>query len=224
MVTVGDDVSAVEADLVRGRLACPGCGGELRGWGSARNRPVRHGLAAGGRVRWHRPRRARCCGCGSTHVLLPVSLAARRADAAEVIAAAVDAKVARGRGHRRVAAWLGRPVSTVRGWLRGFARASDAITERFAVLIMRDAPDAAALWPAPQWHATGQALTSLMGYAAAVAARFGIGRLAWQLTGITVTNGWLFSAAWWARAGQHELAPYRGLGGSAGSRSGPHPW
>ncbi len=157
-------------------------------------------------------------------MLLPVSLAARRADAAAVIAAAVSANVVRARGHRSIAAWLGRPVSTVRGWLRGFARAAGTIAQRFAVLMVRDAPDAAALWPAPQPHATGEALSNLAGYAAAVAARFGVGTLAWHRTGITATNGWLFSASWWARRGQHQLAPYPGSGGSAGSRSGPHPW
>ncbi|MDQ0278875.1 hypothetical protein QO003_003178 [Arthrobacter silviterrae] len=64
-----------------------------------------------------RPRRARCPGCGRTQVLLPAALSLRRADALEVIGTALAAKAA-GSGHRRIATLLGRPLSTVRRWLR----------------------------------------------------------------------------------------------------------
>lgn len=64
-----------------------------------------------------RPRRARCAGCGRTQVLLPAALSVRRADAVEVIGTALAAKAA-GSGYRTIAALLGRPVSTVRRWLR----------------------------------------------------------------------------------------------------------
>ena len=50
-------------------------------------------------------------------MLLPAGCLPRRADAAEVIGAALVAK-ARGQGHRTIAADLHRPVSTVRRWLR----------------------------------------------------------------------------------------------------------
>ena len=53
-------------------------------------------------------------------MLLAVSCLVRRADGVEVIGAALVAKAA-GVGHRPVAARLGRPASTVRGWLRAFA-------------------------------------------------------------------------------------------------------
>lgn len=56
------------------------------------------------------------------YVLLGVGLAVRRADAGEVIAVAVESKVVQGRGHRVIAARLGRPVTTVRGWLQGLGR------------------------------------------------------------------------------------------------------
>jgi len=69
---------------------------------------------------WIVPRRARCTGCGATHVLLPVLLLVRRADTAAVIGAGLTAK-ATGAGHRLIAALLGRPAETVRGWLRRFA-------------------------------------------------------------------------------------------------------
>src|SRR5215216_4612728 len=98
MLTVEVDVGRVEARLGARRLACPGCGGILSGWGFARERWLR---AAEGRVRV-RPRRTRCGGCGDTHVLLPVLALARRADVAAVIGAGLEAKAA-GRGHRQIA-------------------------------------------------------------------------------------------------------------------------
>ena len=63
------------------------------------------------------PRRARCGDCGGTQILLPATLTVRRADSTEVIGAALAAK-AGGAGFRAIAATLGRPVSTVRSWLR----------------------------------------------------------------------------------------------------------
>ncbi len=96
MLTVNQDVSAVESDLAAGRVCCPGCRGVLRPWGWARTRRVRFGTGEGLQVVSVRPRRGRCTGCAGTHVLLGVQLAARRADAAAVIAAAIEAKVIRG--------------------------------------------------------------------------------------------------------------------------------
>lgn len=72
-----------------------------------------------------RPRRASCAGCGRTHRLLPSSGLLRHADVVVVIGAALVAKAAGG-GHRPIAASLGRPAATVRGWLRRFSvRAED---------------------------------------------------------------------------------------------------
>ncbi len=58
-----------------------------------------------------------CTGCSATHVLLPVEVLLRRADAVTVIGAALLAR-AGGAGYRRAAARVGRPATTVRGWLR----------------------------------------------------------------------------------------------------------
>jgi hypothetical protein len=66
-----------------------------------------------------RPRRSQCRSCGSTHVLLPDRCLLRRCDSAEVIGGALVAH-AGGAGHRPIALGLGRPPSTVRGWLRRF--------------------------------------------------------------------------------------------------------
>jgi hypothetical protein len=110
VVMVGGDPVEVDRRLRAGELVCP-CGtGRLAPWGHARQRVVRG-------VRVFRPRRARCSACLATQVLMAVSCLLRRADAVEVIGAALAAKAA-GQGHRRIAARLGLPVSTVRGWLR----------------------------------------------------------------------------------------------------------
>lgn len=109
---VGADPVEVDRRLRAGELVCP-CGGGLSPWGHARRRVVRG-------VGVLRPRRGRCVVCEVTHVLLSVACLLRRADGVEVIGAALRLKAA-GDGHRPVAERLGRPVSTVRGWLRAFA-------------------------------------------------------------------------------------------------------
>jgi hypothetical protein len=103
----------IETDLAAGAIGCPGCGGALRPWGYARPRQVRDLTA----TLLLRPRRARCSSCRATHVLLPGTVLPRRADTTAVIGTALLGS-ARGAGHRRIAADLGRPVATVRRWLR----------------------------------------------------------------------------------------------------------
>jgi hypothetical protein len=80
-----------------------------------------------------RPRRTRCSSCRVSHVLLPVFALVRRADLVEVIGAALSAKAA-GAGARPIAAGLGRPVETVRGWLRRFAARAEVLRAWFTVL------------------------------------------------------------------------------------------
>ena len=206
MLTVDDDDVLVCGDLFAGRLACPGCGGVLRSWGLARERQVRHGIGADRRVVREHPRRGRCASCGATHVLLRVSLAARRADGAAVIAAAIEAKWAEGLGHRVIACLLDRAVSTVRGWLRAFASSAAAICRVVGGLVVRDAADAAALWPAPAPAVPGQALSMVMAYARVLSSRLGIGTVPWQGAGLATVGPWFFSASWWAHGPQHELA------------------
>ncbi len=113
-----------------------------------------------------RPRRARCTGCGRTHVLLACVMLARRADCAEVIGAALVAK-ASGVGHRRIAAAAGVPEATVRGWLRRFTARAWAWRDVFTSLVM-------ALDPEPEpVRVCGSVFAdavSVMGVAAAAAA------------------------------------------------------
>lgn len=189
MLTVGKDAAGVEELLSSGRLACPGCGGRLRGWGHARRRVVRD--AGEGRRRL-RPRRVRCAGCGRTHVLLPVSVLARRADTAAVIGAAL-AGAAAGLGHRQIAARAGRPVSTVRGWLRRLAVRAEALRSVFTGVLCALDPDP--LLPAPAGSAAGDAVAAIVAAAAAAGRRWGGGALAlspWELAA-AVTGGRLLA-------------------------------
>ncbi len=126
MLIVGIDASAVEMDLMAGRLACSMCGPGLRPWGYGVDREVR--LRVG--IERRRLRRSICRACGATHVLVPEDMLLRRRDAVEVVGVALTAK-AGGKGHRRIAADLGRPPSTVRGWLRRFAVMAGALREHF---------------------------------------------------------------------------------------------
>ena len=97
VLTVNGDRDEVERQLAGGELACPLCGGMLGGWGNARLRPVRVAEGPDAEVV---PRRSRCRQCGGTHVLLPAWCLLRRADAAAVIGAALEA-AAGGDGHRK---------------------------------------------------------------------------------------------------------------------------
>ncbi len=172
MVMVGSDPVEVDRRLRAGELACP-CGGGLSPWGHARQRLV-HGLGV------LRPRRARCDGCRVTHVLLAVSCLLRRADAGEVIGAALRAKAC-GAGHRSIAARLCRPLSTVRGWLRAFARNAEQVRVAFTALLVELDPLSGPLTPAGSGCA--DAVEAIGACAAAARRRLGvIGAVsAWQL-------------------------------------------
>jgi hypothetical protein len=112
----------VEAALGAGELLCPGCSGRLSPWGFARAREVR--VTDGTRLL--RPRRARCSSCAATHVLVPCWTIPRRRDSSAVIGQALDLAVS-GDGHRRIARRLGRPPTTVRGWLRAAHTRADGL-------------------------------------------------------------------------------------------------
>jgi hypothetical protein len=129
VIVVRDD-TLVSSALAEGTLACPTCGGRLRKWGYARPRWV--GTRDGGRVR-ERPARVRCiiASCRRTRVLLPARCVPRRCCDADTIGAALLA-AAQGQGPRPIAAALGLPAATVRGWLRA-ARANADWLYRTAV-------------------------------------------------------------------------------------------
>ena len=197
MLTVNGDGAVVERQLAGGELCCPSCGGALGGWGHAAERRVR--VAGGGDVRL-RPRRSRCRGCGATHVLLPAWCLSRRADAAGVIGAALEAAAA-GCGHRKVAGLLGRPASTVRGWLRRFAGRAEPVRAFFTVLLARTGPDP--VMPAGAAGLVAAAVSAIAGAAAAVAARWPrLGEVpVWSAA--SAASGGLLLAPGWPGAGRN---------------------
>jgi hypothetical protein len=191
LVTVEVDAAGVERRLGEGRLACPGCGSRLSRWGHARPRMVR-GLEVVLRVR---PRRARCSGCGATHVLLPVSCLLRRGDTVEVIGAALAAR-AGGAGHRTIAGRLGRAPETVRGWLRRFTGRLEAVRSFFTTLMVGvDIDPVIAEAGASGWV---DALTAIAGAWTALASRFrtGVGLVALWRSVCAATSGALLSPSW----------------------------
>jgi len=125
VLIVESDRAAVEQSLGAGVLFCPGCGGELRPWGSARKRALREEGVETALV----PRRSRCRSCEKTHVLLPDSCLLRRRDALVTIGKALLAKAA-GDGRRVTGARLSIPPDTVRGWFRRFAAAAEELRAR----------------------------------------------------------------------------------------------
>jgi Homeodomain-like domain len=136
VLTVNADRGVVERQLGGGELACPSCGGVLARWGNGIARRVRLPGGPDGEQDRHVvlvPRRSRCRACGATHVLLPAWCLARQADCGEVIGFALEAKAA-GAGHRVIAERLGRPASTVRGWLRAFTARAEQVRSVFTAL------------------------------------------------------------------------------------------
>jgi hypothetical protein len=189
VLTVGADAAVVERRLVAGELACPGCGGVLVRWGHARARVIRTGS---GRASV-RPRRAVCSRCRVTHVLLPVGFLLRRADAVDVVGAAIAGRAA-GSGARPIAALLGLPLGTVRGWLRRFGSRTEAVRGWFTRLLCAVTSDPAL--PEPAGSVWADAVAAIEAATAAVAARFVvIGVTVWQVAG-AVSAGRLLAPGW----------------------------
>lgn len=184
MLIVGVDPVAVEVDLAAGRLSCPACGIGLRPWGRARERELR--CRAGSR--WLAPRRAMCPGCGVTHVLLSEETLVRRRDAVVDIGDALVAK-ATGSGHRGIAARLGVPAATVRGWLRRFAVMAERVRVHFTRWAAALDPSLGAIEPAGSPFADAVAA---VGVAAGAAVRRLGPRPAWPLASV-LTGGALLS-------------------------------
>ena len=166
MLTVNADRDVVERQLADGELACPSCGGVLARWGNGRGGGAVPGRWTG-RTCELVPRRSRCRECGATHVLLPAWCLARRADAGAVIGLALEAKAA-GAGHRMIAARLGRPASTVRGWLRAFAARAEQVRAVFTALAARPGDRSAAAGARPgRWRRDAVAAVAAAAAAAA---------------------------------------------------------
>jgi hypothetical protein len=187
VLTVNGDAGVVERQLAGGVLGCRSCGGVLGGWGYGRERRVRM-LAGPDAVLV--PRRARCRGCGGTHVLLPAWCLSRRADAAAVIGAALVAAAAGG-GYRAVA----RPPVTVRGWLRRFRVRAEAVRVFFTVLLAGTSPDP--VMPAAAAGETAAAVSAVAGAAVAVARRWpAVGEVPVWAAASAASGGLLLAPGW----------------------------
>jgi hypothetical protein len=127
-------------------------------------------------------------------VLLPAWCLLRRADAATVIGAALEAAAA-GDGHRKIAVRLGRAASTVRGWLRRFAGRAEPVRVFFTVLLARVAPDP--VMPAGAVSAVAAAVAAIAGAAVAVAARWPlVGQVPVWAVASAASGGLLLAPGW----------------------------
>lgn len=190
MLTVGADAGWVESRLARGELGCPDCGGPLGPWGWARPRALRGDSA----LVTVRPRRSRCRSCGGSHVLLPVFALLRRADVVTVIGAALAAKAA-GAGARTVAAAVGRPAETVRGWVRRFAGRAEAVRVAFTALLVGVGVDPVP--PAAAVTVFADAVAAVAGASAAVRSRWpDVGEVPPWLLASAVSGGRLLAPDW----------------------------
>jgi Domain of unknown function (DUF6431) len=179
LLTVGNSAVVVEELLGNGLLSCPGCGGRLGRWGHASRRQV---FTAGRVAVAVRPRRARCAGCGVTHVLLPAWLLARRCDGTSVIGEML-ARAALGQGFRGIAAASGVPEGTVRGRLRRFRSSAGRVREFFTRLAGVLAVD-----PVPLDPAGSPLADAVVAVAAAAAAAAG------RWPGMATVPGWELAA------------------------------
>lgn len=203
MVTVGVDPVRVESRLAAGELVCPDCdGGVLAGWGHARSRPI---AGTGQAVR---PRRARCRGCRGTHVLLPVTLLLRRAYPAEVIWSALVAK-AGGAGHRTIAARLGVPASTVRGWLRALAGRCEQVRIWFVGIAITAGVDVRV--PKASGSPWLDALAAIVAATGSITTRFGPAEVLGAVTAVGVavagSGGRLLAPGWPPNPGRAAATP-----------------
>lgn len=131
-------------------------------------------------------------------MLLPEDGLARRRDAVADIGDAMTAKAA-GSGHRLIAARLGVPAATVRGWLRRFGSMAERIREHFTRWAVALDPMLGPLEPAGSVFA--DAVGAIGAAAGAAVRRFGP-RPPWSLAS-SLTGGGLLAtrAALWAVPG-----------------------
>jgi hypothetical protein len=124
-----------------------------------------------------------------------VSSLVRRADAVEVVGAGLELAAA-GWGCRRIAERLGRPMTTVRGWLRCWSRRAARTTAAFTSLLVALADDPAAVLPAPAGSASRDAVCAVTGFAFAARARFGMVMVPTWLLVSAACHGRLLAPGW----------------------------
>lgn len=198
MLIVSPDPDLVERQLENRELVCPGCMVGVLGRHGWVGRFVRRdGVDGGGggsageaRVRLRRGA-CRAKGCGATHVLLPCTLLERRLDEVTVIGRAVTLRL-EGRSWAVLAARLGRPVSTIRGWWRRLSAGAGRLRVAFSTALHQLEWDAPAVL-APAGSPVADAVAAIAQTAAAVRRLLGATARAaspWQVVSV-LTNGGL---------------------------------
>jgi hypothetical protein len=122
-----------------------------------------------------------CSACRRSQVLLPASVLLRRAVVVTVVGAGLLAK-AGGLGHRRVAAEVGRPASTVRGWLRRAGRVADQVLAVLAAVAAELGVEFVP--PAPADQSVASVVEAVGGLARAVGRRLGGSCSPWRLAAV----------------------------------------
>jgi hypothetical protein len=135
------------AEIKVPRPPCPECRASTWHWAGY----VRHLRRASDRLIWV-PRLC-CTGCGKTQALIPWFVLPWRWDEVSVIGRAVEL-AAQDWGHRRIAQELGRPATTVRGWLRRI--------RRWAGQLGRELLAVAVAWGWSSWEVPPLALPRLV--------------------------------------------------------------
>jgi hypothetical protein len=173
-----DRYAASGRDVDAPRPRCPVCGGATQRWHGY----LRHVRDDRDQLIWIA--RVRCTSCGVTQALLPSFVLPRRWDAVAHVGRAAELAAA-GLGHRPIASALGRPETTVRGWLRRLRSLAPTLT---TTLLAR----AVALgWSGFELPVAG--LPRLCAAVAALASRW-LGRSAagpWAVAGLITGGGLL---------------------------------
>ena len=111
-----------------------------------------------------------------------------------VIGAALAAKAA-GAGVRGVAVVVGRPVETVRGWLRRFADRAELVRLVFTALLVKVGVDPVP--PAAMVSVFADAVAAIAGASAAARSRWpGVGEVTPWLVAAAVSGGRLLAPGW----------------------------
>jgi Homeodomain-like domain len=122
-------------------------------------------------------------------------LLVRRADLVEVVGAGLELAAA-GWGHRRIADRLGRPVTTVRGWLRCWSRRAGRVAGVFTWLLVRLADDPSVVLPVPAGSGFADAVAAVLGFAVVARTRFGmVTAPTWQLVA-AACHGRMLAPGW----------------------------
>ena len=129
----------------------------------------------------------------------------RRADTAAVIVSALAAKARCGLGFRRIAADLGRPGETVRGWLRRFAERAEAVRSVFTVWLRAVDPDP--VMPEPAGGVFADAVTVIAAVATAIGRRFALPTVSLAETAVAVSGGRLLAPGWPGQRGATRADP-----------------